>query len=588
METVHCKHNDFAGPERLLEKGPFNKPIRQKRGAREIMRGQKILDGLTAEDPAPKIAGWLLAFFVLLALALRFMLYRYHHMIEGDGIHYAALARLISHDRNFLGAANEYWSNLWPLVIAAFDVFVHDIELAGRLASSVFGSLTVVPVYLISREFLNARASLVAASLVVAQPFLLRFSVLLYTESFYTFLLAWVIWLGVRLIKSPDLRERWLWLGLLVGVGLWTRPEVQAPAFLFVIVSLVRSFLKRIAIKKALIGGLMFAGVVLIFLFSRAILIHHYIGRWHFGFSEKVTFNIQEGLLYYGEHEKYLNRFENGRFVNLRPEKRNLLSFLWENRGLVIGRLKSNVSRILPSFAEVLAPTKGIPIHRKAGLGLTLLGILGMLLQKKTRRWALLLILIVVLYSIPWLFIFIVDRLVVPLAIFSAIFTAAGLLVLESAVAVLFKRRRITAWPVLSFLIVISFIMRTATWVRHDRNFAWENDPVVQKAAGLFLKDRYSQETRILTWGSHIPYYFYEGNPYDASIQNIPYAPLEEVLDFVRREKVALLVLPEWVLLSWDFPIKGLAAQGAQADGLDFVKMIGLVKPERIWIYKVL
>ncbi len=156
------------------------------------MRGERILDGLTAEDAALKRPGWILAFLILLALALRLMLFRYHHIIEGDGIHYAALARLISHDRNFLGAANEYWSNLWPLVIAAFDVFVRDIELAGRLASSVFGSLTVVPVYLVAREFLNQRGGLVAASLVVAQPFLLRFSVLLYTESFYTFLLAWI------------------------------------------------------------------------------------------------------------------------------------------------------------------------------------------------------------------------------------------------------------------------------------------------------------------------------------------------------------------------------------------------------------
>ena len=179
----------------------------------------RILDGLTEEDSAPRKPGWILAFIVLLAMGLRFMLFRYHQIIEGDGVHYAALARLISRSGSLQGAANEYWSNLWPLVIAAFDVFTHDIELAGRLASTVFGSLVVIPVYLVSREFLNVRTSLVAASLVAAQPYLLRFSVLLYTESFYTFLLAWVIWLGIRLIKSPDRTERWLWLGLLVGAG---------------------------------------------------------------------------------------------------------------------------------------------------------------------------------------------------------------------------------------------------------------------------------------------------------------------------------------------------------------------------------
>jgi hypothetical protein len=558
------------------------------RRAGAILQGQKILDGLTEEDSAPRKPGWILAALVLLALALRFVLYRYHQMIEGDGVHYAALARLISRDGSLLGAANNYWSNLWPLVIAAFDLFVQDIELAGRLASTLFGSLTVLPVYLICREFLNTRTSLVASSLVAAQPYLLRFSVLLYTESFYTFLLAWVLWLGIRLIKSPDRTEGWLWLGLLVGAGLWTRPEIQAPAFLLIIVSLVRSFLKRMALRKVSKGTLLFAGVVLVFLFSRAVLIHHYLGKWDFGFGEKVTFNIREGLLYYGDHEKYLNEFENGRFVNLGPEKRSLFPFLWENRVRLVSRLKGNLTRILPSYAEVLAPTKGIPVLRKAGLGLMLLGILGTLLQKKTRHWALLLIIIAVLYSIPWLFIFIVDRFIVPLAIISVIFTAAGLLILESGIAALFRRRRLTAWPVLSLLIVISFSMRTATWARRDRNFIWENDLVVQKEAGLFLKDHFPQKTRILTWGPHIPFYFYDGNSYNHCIQNIPYAPYEEVMDYVRRKKIALLVLPEWILIASDFPIKGLVVEGVQADGLDFVKVIGRQKPERIWIYKVL
>ena len=554
------------------------------------MRGQKILDGLTEEDSPPNKPGWILAFFILLAMALRFMLYRYHHIIEGDGVHYAALARIISRQGSLLGAANEYWSNLWPLVIAAFDVFVHDIELAGRLASTFFGSLTVLPVYLICREFLNSRTSLVAASLVAAQPFLLRFSVLLYTESFFTFLLAWVFWMGIRLIKSPDRMKRWLWLGLLVGAGLWTRPEIQAPALLFVIIALVRSFLKHIAIKKALSGALIFAGVILISLFSRAVLIHHYLGKWHFGFGEKAAVNIKMGILSYdqGQAEKFLNAFEKGRFVNLWQEKTALLPFLWENRARAIGRMKINAWRILESCAAVLAPTKGVPWHRQAAMGLIFLGILGTLLLKKTRPWASLLILLLPVYSFSWLLAFILDRFVVPLAIISIVFTAAGLIVLESGVAALFQRRRLTAWPVLSFLIVISFIMRTSTWARHDRNFVWESDPVVQKEAGLFLKGHFPQETRILTWGPHIPYYFYDGNPYDRCLQNIPYAPYEEVMDYVRREKLALLVLPEWVLITSDFPIKSLAAENVRADGLDFVKVIGGKKPERIWIYKVL
>jgi len=553
-----------------------------------MRRGKIILGGLTEEDSAPGKTGWILAALVLLALALRFMLFRFHQIIEGDGVHYAALARLISRDGSLLGAANAFWSNLWPLVISAFDLFAQDLELAGRLASTFFGSLTVLPVYLICREFLNTRTSLVAASLVAAQPYLLRFSVLLYTESFYTFLLAWVLWLGIRLIKSPDRAERWLWLGLLVGAGLWTRPEIQAPAIILVIASFLRSFPKRMVFGKALKGTALCAGVVLVFLFSRTLLIHQYSGKLSFGFQEKLWFNLREGLAYYENHEKYLNQFENGQFVNRSPEKKRLFPFIWENRDQIVGRLKGNVTRILPAYVRVLGPTKGISVLHNTGLGLIVLGILGTLLQKKTRRWALLLIIIAVFYSIPWLFIFIVDRFVVPLAIISVIFTAAGLLLLEGGIAALFNRRWFTVWPVLSSLIVMAFLMRTATWARHDRNFGWDSDPVVQKEAGVFLKDHFPQETRILTGGPHVPFYFYDGDPYKSSIQSIPYAPYEEVVQFARKKKVTLLVLPEWTLVGSDYPIKWLVTEGIRARRLRTVKVIGSQKPWRIWIYRVL
>ncbi|MBM3284340.1 MAG: glycosyltransferase family 39 protein [Candidatus Aminicenantes bacterium] len=554
------------------------------------MWGHKILDGLTEEEGVPKRPGWILAFLVLLAMALRLLLFHRHQIIEGDGVHYAALARLISREGNFSGAANEYWSNLWPLAIAAFDVFVRDIELAGRLASALFGSLTVIPVFFVAREFLNTRTSLAAASLVVAQPYILRFSVLLYTEAFYTFLLTWVLWLGIRLIRSPARWERWLLFGLSIGLGLWTRPEIQAPAFLLTAAALVCIGLKRLSIHKALKGGLIFAGVILISLFSRALLIQHYQGTWQFGFGEKAVINIRMGVLAYdhAEAEKFLNAFENGQFVNLWQQRSSLLPFLWENRARVLGRMKLNLPRIYQSCVAVLAPTRGVRWHRRAAWSLAFLGLLGMLISGKTRRWALLLILIFLAYSLPWLLVFVLDRFVVPLAVISILFTAAGLLVLESGISSLFKRRRLAAWPVVSFVIVLSFIMRTSTWARHDRHFIWENDPVVQKEAGLFLKENFPQETRILTWGPHIPYYFYDGNPYDPCIQNIPYAPYEAVMEYVHREKIALLALPEWLLIGSDFPIKGLAAEGAQAEGLEFVKMIGRDQPERVWIYKVL
>jgi hypothetical protein len=229
-----------------------------------------------------------------------------------------------------------------------------------------------------------------------------------------------------------------------------------------------------------------------------------------------------------------------------------------------------------------------LPRHRRLGVALISLGLLAACLARESRLWALLLVAIAAVYSTPWLLIFVADRFVVPLAILPVVFAAAGLVMIERGVASLFKRRCFTGWPILPLLFVTVFIMRTASWARNDRDLVWEKDPVVQKEAGLFLKDSFPQTTKILTWGPHIPFYFYDGNPYTLSIPNIPWASLGEVIDYARKQKVDLLVLPEWVLLTSDFPIKSLASEDARPDGLEFIAVVGRAKPERVWIYRVL
>jgi hypothetical protein len=54
----------------------------------------------------------------LFAAALRVPTLSLRHLVEGDGVHYAQLARSIL-AADFSGLANPYWSNLWPAVIAA-------------------------------------------------------------------------------------------------------------------------------------------------------------------------------------------------------------------------------------------------------------------------------------------------------------------------------------------------------------------------------------------------------------------------------------------------------------------------------------
>lgn len=535
-----------------------------------------------------------LGFLVMLAMTLRFSLYPAHRIIEGDGVHYAALARLISHDGDFSGAANPYWSNLWPAVIAFFDAFLfHDIDVAGRVASTFFGSLIVIPVYLLSHELLDNKrtgTNLVAAALVVGQPFLLRFSVLLFTESFYTFIIAMVLWLGIRLVKLPADQGRWMWFGLTIGLGLLTRPEIMAFATLFPLMALICGFRGRLFWRRILAGVFIYCIMLVLFLSFRTALIWHYFGTWQFGFGEKATINLILGDAFYnwGEVERLVNKFENGQFVNLRTSSESILSLLWQNRERLIERIGINVVHIAESYYRVLPSARGnlglvIFSTTLAGLGA------GWAWREKQTRWTVLLLMLVcAAYSTPWLFFFVQDRFVAPLTIIAILFTASGLIALETAALYAFRRHSVVVWPWLSLAIVCVFTIGTVVWAQSDLGFVWENDPVVQKEAGLYLKSNFPQSTKIMTYGPHVPYYFYDGNPYVRSIQNIPWAPYADLMAYVRKQNVDVIVVPEWLLLIGDFPTKDLAIEDTTHDGLEFLVIVGENKPNRIWIYKVL
>jgi 4-amino-4-deoxy-L-arabinose transferase-like glycosyltransferase len=526
----------------------------------------------------------------LFAVAIRIYFFNRHQMIEGDGVHYAALARMISREGDFRGAANAYWSNLWPVIIALFDLFVHNLELAGRLASTLFGALMVIPAYLLGRDIFGQRAGLAAAALAAGQPYLLRFSVLLYTEVFFTFILAMALWLGLRLFREPTHSKKWALFGLAVGLGLLTRPEVLATAGILSLASILAAWRRRLGLKGTWKGFGIFCAVLAGFLFLRASVIWRASGGWEFGFGEKVLVNLKTADVYYNgsAYEKTLGRFEDGRFTTLRKPDQSMTGYLWENRKLLPRRAAINLAQIKNSCLRVLPNAQGNVHFIRVSLFFCILGAITALVRKGSRSMSCLLIGLFSFYAIPWLLIFVVDRFVVPLTAFSLLFTAAGLAFTESALARLLGRRRLFLWPSLAFIFILIFTWRTLTWARHDRSFIWENDPVVQKEAGLFLKAEFPQKARILTWGPHVPFYFYDGNPYRRSIQNLPWTPWPDLLAFLHTKKISVLALPEWVLNLADFPYKNLVSETAAPDGLKLIKTIGTQAPHRIWIYQVI
>ena len=135
----------------------------------------------------------------LVALGIKFYFLQFCRVISSDGVAYAQIARDILAGRGFAGAT--HFPPFYPLLVALFYMMFSDIELAGRLAAMFMGSLLVVPVYLLAREFFDRQTGIIAAVLSMAWPSLRLWSNEVMSQSTYITLVlvgTYLIWCAWR------------------------------------------------------------------------------------------------------------------------------------------------------------------------------------------------------------------------------------------------------------------------------------------------------------------------------------------------------------------------------------------------------
>jgi 4-amino-4-deoxy-L-arabinose transferase-like glycosyltransferase len=180
-----------------------------------------------ALDPAVALAA-----FVALAFALRLLTaFFFAGMVGSEGAEYATIARNIMSGRGYSGLVTEgpelIFPPLFPALIAAFSFLTNDFEWAGRLVSMIFGALLVVPTYLIARRIFGRRTALFAGALVAVHPFLIRYSIAIFTETMFLTLILTAIYMSMRSASSPTLRNVGL-AGAFYGLAYLVRQEAFA------------------------------------------------------------------------------------------------------------------------------------------------------------------------------------------------------------------------------------------------------------------------------------------------------------------------------------------------------------------------
>jgi len=97
------------------------------------------------------------------------------HIITPDGVSYIENARLIA-SGNFSKISESSFFNLFPFIIVLFQKAFHDWETAGRFVSVVFGSLAVIPFFLLIRLLINSRIAAMASLFYIISPRLVEYS----------------------------------------------------------------------------------------------------------------------------------------------------------------------------------------------------------------------------------------------------------------------------------------------------------------------------------------------------------------------------------------------------------------------------
>lgn len=203
-----------------------------------------------------------LVLFALLACAVRlaFLLAMPRAIDSADAVHYLTAAQGFAAG-DFAGF-NPRIPVLYPLATALVSFAVPELEWAGRVVSLLFSVLTVLPVYMLTRDLHGRRAAQVAAAIVAVWPWLADYGCRVAPEALAVFLWFCGVWLFARALRRGSAAAALLAPLVFFGLHL-ARPEgtflmLSAPAAALIL--LVRAQPRRIypLLVFVVVGGALY------------------------------------------------------------------------------------------------------------------------------------------------------------------------------------------------------------------------------------------------------------------------------------------------------------------------------------------
>lgn len=163
-----------------------------------------------------------LGLIFLVALSIRIFYSWHDRVIAADGISYINVAQSIITRFDFSAAG--HFPPLYPILIGIFSYVTPYDEVAGKVVSTIMGSVLVFPLYLLGKELFTQRVGYIAAVLTALSPALAGISAIVLSQSTYITILVTALYLCWSSFKSTSYR-RSVAAGFMFGAAYLSRPE---------------------------------------------------------------------------------------------------------------------------------------------------------------------------------------------------------------------------------------------------------------------------------------------------------------------------------------------------------------------------
>lgn len=367
------------------------------------MAESKVIDKFIDNLFSMKKTTLILALIFVLGFVLR-LIAAINLSVAADDMHFVTHAinffssgRLITYDQS---------SGLWFAFTSIMYKLFGLTQLTSRLAALLFGSFSILVIYLLSKEFFSKKVALIAAFLFAIAPFLIK-NTIAEMDVMAMFFVLLAMFLFVKALKTDKLRF-FVLSGITLGLAIYTKvyPLLFIPSLLLFFVYFNKKANKKIFSSKNVKKILLF--LVLIFIFTLPALTHNFLLYQEKGFLD-LQFTRTTGLgkniseQYYGWDHQFNAKSDWG--------------------GLLFGNSVNSGTKSPTLLTALGYNFFGDPINFLLGL----FGIILVLFYKKEHRPYLVFFFLNILFVLPFLatiillpkhYIFL-DMLLIPLGAFS-------------------------------------------------------------------------------------------------------------------------------------------------------------------------